>query len=211
MRRRPAAPARQTLRPGHSTFRFAQSFESVWHFLAAGQNSRDRACGTRWKNPGMNAPTSVAYRSASRAATGAAIGHAPRARHLIVNSNCYVSQLKMPERAVPPKAYSQPSSRNLITRMFPRGDRNHMPTRTTCGLPLTLSLSRKGRGDAVATGTPCSLSPPRERVGVRGAFAVTNGNIGVIKSRKRQRRYPGSLQMLAPLMVPDTARGAVPG
>ncbi len=119
MRRRPAAPARQTLRPGHSTFRFAQSFESVWHFLAAGQNSRDRACGTRWKNPGMNAPTSVAYRSASRAATRAAIGHAPRARHLIVNSNCYVSQLKMPERAVPPKAYPQPSSRNLITRIFP--------------------------------------------------------------------------------------------
>jgi len=131
MRRRPAAPARQTLRPGHSTFRFAQSFESVWHFLAAGQNSRDRACGTRWKNPGMNAPTSVAYRSASRAATRAAIGHAPRARHLIVNSNCYVSQLKMPERAVPPKAYTR-SSRFLRV--------------ASAKGPLILSFSPRGEG-----------------------------------------------------------------
>ena len=39
-----------------------------------------------------------------------------------------------------------------------------------------------------------------------GVFVVTSGNIGVIKSRKRRRRYPGSLRAPAPLTIPDTAQ-----
>jgi uncharacterized protein len=46
-------------------------------------------------------------------------------------------------------------------------------------LPLTLSLSRKGRGDAFATGTPRSLSPPWERAGVRGLARSKLAHCGI--------------------------------
>jgi hypothetical protein len=45
------------------------------------------------------------------------------------------------------------------------------------------------------------------------AFLASSGarRAALSSSRKRQRRYRGSLQMPAPLKVPDTARGDVPG
>lgn len=60
--------------------------------------------------------------------------------------------------------------------------------RSTKGLiPLTLSLSRKGRGDAVATGTPCSLSPLWERAGVRGEV---KREVGPIEYQRSSRSFP---------------------
>ena len=100
-------------------------------------------------------------RSASRAATGAAIGHAPRARHLIVNSNCYVSQLKMPERAVPPKAYAR-SSRFLRV--------------ASAKSPLTLSLSPQARLGELASQR--GRIRRRMRLGEEDARKILCGNSG---------------------------------
>ena len=56
--------------------------------------------------------------------------------------------------------------------------RNHMPGRTARGLPLTLSLSRKGRGEAALLTRarvemrPRPLSPRGRGTGMRGLLKL---------------------------------------